>query len=193
MFLHFKALHWWCMQHSLICNAVHLFMRVFVCAGSWPYQPRSSTSPATTSCGTSWGSVWDFRAATSLFLLAASPDVRARKSHTNTPAVICEQFSVTRVCVWVYCSGGCDGDQPSGAGSDQDAVQTFDVQRAAGVYPLCGGPGWPAVTVEGLGTHCSQRCALFWWDMPTCRRKIYLRAVVETQSQSSLLKKCWFL
>lgn len=58
------------------------------------------------------------------------------------------------------CSGGCDGDQPSGAGQDQDAVLSAVLQRAADVYPLCCGPGWTAVPVEGLGTHCSQRRAL---------------------------------
>lgn len=67
-------------------------------------------------------------------------------------------------CVCVCFSGRCDTDQPSGAGQDEDAVPSPVLQRAAGVHPLCCGAGWPAVAVEGLGTHRSQRRTLLWWE-----------------------------
>lgn len=63
---------------------------LFMLTGWWQYLPLSFTSPATTSCGTSWDSVWVFRAVMSLLLLGVLPDVSAwnktKAPHTEITA-----------------------------------------------------------------------------------------------------------
>lgn len=87
---------------------------------------------------------------------------KCMRTQKHFPAILCS-FLTSNICMCVFCSRGCDSDQPSGAGEDKDAVVSAVLQRAGGVYPLCCGAGRPAVTVEGLGTHRSQRRSLFWW------------------------------
>lgn len=69
-----------------------------------------------------------------------------------TPACSMSVFDPC-VCVCFSPSGGRDGDQPSGAGPDQDAGPPAVLRRAAGLHPLGGGPGRAAVPVAGPGAH----------------------------------------